>query len=88
VLGLGRALGEAIAVSLVIGDSPNIERSLFVPGATLASRIASDFQFTVSQLHVASLFYLALILLVIGLFTSLLARAIASRFDAGRALAR
>jgi phosphate transport system permease protein len=88
VLGLGRALGEAIAVSLVIGDSATIRRSLFQPGATLASRIAADFQFTVSNLHVSSLFYLALILLVIGLCTSLLARAIASRFDAGRALAR
>ncbi len=88
VLGLGRALGEAIAVSLVIGDSATIQRSLFAPGATLASRIAADFQFTVSALHVSSLFYLALILLVIGLCTSLLARAIASRFDAGRALAR
>ncbi len=88
VLGLGRALGEAIAVSLVIGDSATIQRSLFEPGATLASRIAADFQFTVSQLHVSSLFYLALILLVIGLCTSLMARAIASRFNAGRALAR
>ena len=87
VLGLGRALGEAIAVSLVIGDASSIQRSLFLPGATLASRIAVDFQFTVSQLHVASLFYLALILLVIGLFTSLTARLIANRFDAGRALA-
>ncbi len=88
VLGLGRALGEAIAVSLVIGDSATIQRSVFQPGATLASRIAADFQFTVSNLHVSSLFYLALILLVIGLCTSLLARVIASRFDAGRALAR
>jgi phosphate transport system permease protein len=88
VLGLGRALGEAIAVSLVIGDSATIQRSLFEPGATLASRIAADFQFTVSELHVSSLFYLALILLIIGLCTSLLARGIASRFDAGRALAR
>jgi phosphate transport system permease protein len=88
VLGLGRALGEAIAVSLTIGDASNIQSSLFQPGATLASRIAIDFQFTVSSLHVSSLFYLALILLVIGVFTSLTARMIAGRFDVQRTLTR
>jgi phosphate transport system permease protein len=87
VLGLGRALGEAIAVSQVIGDGSGIHASLFQPGATLASRIALDFQFTVSKLHTASLFYLALILLVLGLLTSLTAQAIASRFDVERGLA-
>jgi phosphate transport system permease protein len=87
VLGLGRALGEAIAVSQVIGDGSGIHASLFQPGATLASRIALDFQFTVSKLHTASLFYLALILLVLGLLTSLTAQAIARRFDVQRGLA-
>jgi phosphate transport system permease protein len=87
VLGLGRALGEAIAVSQVIGDGNGIHASLFQPGATLASRIALDFQFTVSKLHTASLFYLALILLVLGLLTSLTAQAIARRFDVQRGLA-
>jgi phosphate transport system permease protein len=87
VLGLGRALGEAIAVSQVIGDGSGIHASLFQPGATLASRIALDFQFTVSKLHTASLFYLALILLVLGLLTSLTAQAIARRFDVQRGVA-
>lgn len=87
VLGLGRALGEAIAVAQVVGDASNIQASLFQPGATLASRVAVDFQFTVSKLHTASLFYLALILLVIGVLTSLAARLIAGRFDVNRALA-
>ncbi len=87
VLGLGRALGEAIAVAQVIGDGSGIHASLFQPGATLASRIALDFQFTVSKLHTSSLFYLALILLVIGLGTSLIAQWITRRFDVRRGLA-
>jgi phosphate transport system permease protein len=88
VLGLGRALGEAIAVSLVIGDANGIHASLFQPGATLAERIANQFQSPVNSLHLASMFYAGLILLVIGLMTSLGARAIAGRFDVQRALAR
>ena len=88
VLGLGRALGEAIAVTQMIGDGSGIHASLFLPGNSLASRIASEFNSPESKLHVPSLFYLALILLVIGLATSLFARTIASRFDVQRTLAR
>jgi len=88
VLGLGRALGEAIAVAQVVGNLNLIHPSLFAPGATLASRIALDFQFTVSKLHTASLFYLAVVLLAINLLASLGAQAIAARFDVQRALAR
>ena len=88
VLGLGRALGEAIAVTQMIGDGAGIHVSLFLPGNSLASRIASEFNSPESKLHVPSLFYLALILLVIGLITSLIARTIAARFDVQRTLAR
>lgn len=88
VLGLGRALGEAIAVTQMIGDGAGIHSSLFLPGTSLASRIANDFNSPENKLHIPSLFYLALILLVIGLMTSLLARAIAGRFDVQRALVR
>jgi phosphate transport system permease protein len=88
VLGLGRALGEAIAVTQMIGDGSGIHKSLFLPGISLSSRIASEFPTPESKLDVPSLFYLALILLVIGLTTSLLARMIASRFDVQRRLAR
>jgi len=88
VLGLGRALGEAIAVTQMIGDGAGIPRSLFLPGVSLASRIADEFNTPESKLHLPSLFYLALILLVIGLLTNLLARAIARRFDVQQALAR
>jgi len=81
VLGLGRALGEAIAVTLVVGNLTKIQASLFKPGVTMASLIANEFQYPESKLHVPSLFYLALVLVVIGLLASLAARAIAGRFD-------
>ncbi len=84
VLGLGRALGEAIAVTQMIGDGAGIHSSLFLPGNSLASRIATEFNTPEHKLHIPSLFYLALILLVIGLVTSLLARTIARRFDVRR----
>ncbi|HEY2439373.1 MAG TPA: phosphate ABC transporter permease subunit PstC [Solirubrobacteraceae bacterium] len=87
VLGLGRALGEAIAVLQIIGDGAGIHSSLFLPGISLASRIANEFQTPSNRLDIPSLFYLALILLAIGLTTSLLARWIAGRFDVHRTLA-
>lgn len=86
VLGLGRALGEAIAVSFVIGDLTQIHTSLFQGGASLAALIANQFLSPVSPLHIPSLYYLALVLLVIGLLVSLAARAIAGRFDVQRAV--
>src|SRR5579859_4318863 len=87
VLALGRALGEAIAVSLVIGDVTAIHASIFSPASTLAERIAIQFPATSTLLQRSSLFYLGLILLVLTLFTSLAARAITTRFDVQRALA-
>ena len=87
VLALGRALGEAIAVSLVIGDVNVIHGSLLEPGATLAERIANEFQGASTNLLIASLWYAGLILLVFGLLTSLAARAIAGRFDVERSYA-
>jgi phosphate transport system permease protein len=83
VLGLGRALGEAIAVSLVMGDGNAIKASLFQPGVTLAARIATDFPNVVSNMHVAALYYLSLILLCIVVASSLLAQWIGRRFGTG-----
>ena len=80
ILGLGRAIGEAIAVTQVIGAGWVIHSSLFAPGDTLASRIAGQYQGAVSKLQIASLFYLAAILLVIGLVTNLLAQLVVRRF--------
>jgi phosphate transport system permease protein len=80
LLGLGRALGEAIAVSQVIGAGSEIETSLFQPGDTLASRIALQFPGALTELHKASLFYCGVILLAIGLASNLLAQWVGRRF--------
>jgi phosphate transport system permease protein len=87
-LGLGRALGEAIAVTQVIGAGNFIHASLFQTGDTLASRIADQIQGAASKLQIASLFYLGLILLVIGLVANLAAQLITRRFDVSRMAAR
>jgi phosphate transport system permease protein len=81
ILGLGRALGEAIAVSQVIGNFTPLKRSIFEPGDTLASRVANQYQGAVSNLHVASLIYLAFILLVITFVTNLAAQRVVKRFE-------
>jgi phosphate transport system permease protein len=82
LLGMGRAVGEAIAVTQVIGGFSGIPTSLFQPGDTLASRIAAQYQGAVSSIHVASIVYLALILLVFALLTNLGAQVIVNRFEA------
>ncbi len=81
LLGLGRALGEAIAVSQVIGAGSSIQASLFKSGDTLASRIALQFPGALTELHKASLYYCALILMVISLVANLLANWIGRRFS-------
>jgi len=81
ILGLGRALGEAIAVSQVIGAGSSIQASLFKSGDTLASRIALQFPGALTELHKASLYYCALILLVISLVANLVASWIGRRFS-------
>ena len=85
ILGLGRAIGEAIAVTQVIGAGWIIHSSLFSTGDTLASRIAGQFVGAQSDLQTSSLFYLAAILLVIGLVTNLVAQIIVRRFEYQRA---
>jgi phosphate transport system permease protein len=81
ILGLGRALGEAIAVTQVIGGGTQISRNIFGPSDTLASKIAASYQGAASGLEAASLLYLAAILLVIGLFVNFAAQVIVRRFD-------
>lgn len=88
LLGLGRALGEAIAVSQVIGAGSEIQASLFETGDTLASRIALQFPGALTELHKASLFYCGVILLVIGLASNLVAHRIGRRFGRAGAVAR
>ena len=84
ILGLGRALGEAIAVSQVIGNFIPLKLSIFEPGDTLASRTAGQYQGAVSNLQIASLIYLAFILLAITFLTNLAAQRVVKRFDPSR----
>jgi phosphate transport system permease protein len=87
-LGLGRALGEAIATTQVIGAGSLIHASLFETGDTLASRIADQYFNATSKLHISSLFYLGTILLAIGLLANLAAQVIVQRFDVRRLATR
>lgn len=80
LLGLGRALGEAIAVSQVVGGGTESHLSLFKTGGTLASIIALQFPSAISALHYASLYYCAAILLVIGVASNLMASWVGMRF--------
>jgi phosphate transport system permease protein len=79
ILGLARALGEAIAVSQVIGGGLNFSLSVFAPADTLAGRIASQYQGSTSDLQTASLAYLAVILLVMSLVANVCAQLIVRR---------
>jgi phosphate transport system permease protein len=88
ILGLGRALGEAIAVSQVIGAGSLIDANFFAPGDTLASRIALQFPGALTELHKASLYYCGVILLVLNLAANLVASWIGRRFGYAGAEAR
>lgn len=79
ILGLGRALGEAIAVAQVIGSFTGHSINLFNPSDTIGSKIATQFLNAASPLEISSLFYLGLILLVVSLAVNLLAQFIVRR---------
>jgi phosphate transport system permease protein len=81
ILGLGRALGEAIAVSQVIGNFTPLKLTIFGPGDTLASRVANQYQGAVSNLHVAALIYVAFLLLIITFITNFAAQRVVKRFE-------
>ena len=70
ILGLGRALGETMAVTMVIGNTNHISWSLLAPGATMASVIANEFTEAVGKLHLAALFEVALVLFVVTLIVN------------------
>jgi phosphate transport system permease protein len=65
MLGLGRALGETMAVTFVIGNSHKIRASLLAPGTTISATLANEFTEAVDDLYTASLIELGLILFVI-----------------------
>jgi len=74
ILGLGRALGETMAVTMVIGNRPEIMRSLFAPGHTLASVIANEFAEAATPVYFSALVEMALVLFVVTLIVNGLAR--------------
>jgi len=80
LLSLGRALGETIAVTMVIGNRPEISDSLFSTGYTLPSVIANEFTEAVGNVYLGALFYLGLVLVVITIVVNVLARLLVWRF--------
>ncbi len=83
VLGLARAIGETIAVTMVIGNSSRIGTSIFSPGFTLASVIANEFNEANQELHPEALIALGLVLLVISVLVNGVAILIRQRFAGG-----
>jgi phosphate transport system permease protein len=74
ILGLGRAIGETMAVTMVIGNTPQISLSLLSPAYTMPSVIANEFAETTSKLHASALMEIGLILLVVTLLINIMAR--------------
>ena len=74
MLGLGRALGETMAVTFIIGNSHDFPTSLFASGSTIASTIANEFTEATSPMHTASLIALGLVLFMITFAVLALAR--------------
>lgn len=74
ILGLGRALGETMAVTMVIGNTPQIAASLFKPGYTLASVIANEFTEATTDMYLQALFEIGLVLFGITVLVNLLAQ--------------
>lgn len=74
ILGFGRAIGETMAVTMVIGNSPRISASLFAPSYTMASVIANEFVEATSKLYISSLIEIGLLLLLVSLLVNIAAR--------------
>lgn len=74
ILGLGRALGETMAITMVIGNRPDIPTSLFAPGYTMASVLANEFAEASDASHLAALMEIALILFGITIVVNSMAR--------------
>jgi phosphate transport system permease protein len=74
ILGLGRALGETMAVTMVIGNNPQIVKSLFAPGYTMASVLANEFSEATGNIHRASLIEIGLALFLVTIAVNALAR--------------
>jgi phosphate transport system permease protein len=74
ILGLGRALGETMAITMLIGNRPEINVSLFAPGYTMASVIANEFTEATEDLYLAALAEIGLLLFVVTVLLNIVAR--------------
>ena len=86
ILGLGRALGETMAVTMLIGNRHDISASLFAPGYTMAAAIANEFTEATADIHLAALTYVAFTLFVITLLINGVARLLIWRVAKGVAI--
>jgi phosphate transport system permease protein len=84
MLGLGRALGETMAVTFVIGNAHKLSASLFAPGNSIASTLANEFGEAEPGLHYSSLFALGLALFLITFVVLALAKIMLARMEAGQ----
>ena len=84
ILGLGRALGETMAVTMVIGNRPEISASLLAPGYTMASLIANEFSEATNDLHLSALMAVGALLLLITFVVNAIARVLVYRVSRGR----
>jgi len=85
ILGLGRALGETMAVTMVIGNRPEVSRSLFAPGYTMASVIANEFTEATGDLYLSALVQIGLALFLVTLVVNALARLLVWSITGGTA---
>jgi phosphate transport system permease protein len=74
MLGFGRALGETMAVTMVIGNNPQVSASLFAPQYTMAAVIANEFTEAADELYLSSLIEIGLVLFIITLIVNALSR--------------
>ncbi|MGB8889128.1 MAG: phosphate ABC transporter permease subunit PstC [Candidatus Korobacteraceae bacterium] len=88
ILGLGRALGETMAVTMIIGNTPQIAKSLFAPGYTMASVIANEFSEATGDLYLSALVEIGLALFLVTLVVNALARLLVWSITGGTARVR
>jgi phosphate transport system permease protein len=85
ILGLGRAIGETMAVTMLIGNRPEVAKSLFAPGYTMASVIANEFSEATDDLYLSALVEIGLALLIVTVIVNACARLLVWSITRGHA---
>jgi phosphate transport system permease protein len=83
LLALGRALGETMAVTMVVGNSPSLTLNLLSPGNTMASLIANEFSEATGKVYLASLIEIGLLLFLVSTAINILGKLVIQRTSAG-----